>query len=298
MASLIDTINKATTDLPSQVAAAPVPSINTQQVMAASSGKLGSQVGATSASNIQQQQAAKNNQVAQKQQQQMANLQAAGLQQADKAQTQTFNQESARIDEQSLVSQEKFSRQAAGIMQELKQGKEVLGEQQYQAKLQQATQAIRLTNDKYLNNLELQARRDDLTDNLSFKSKLQEQIWSDEKNLLSSNIQFRDLLQADERSFKDKLASMDLDTAMSMFAQEQKAESTKQLVTGVSGVISAGANAYDKYEAKKETSAVNNNQSLVQNESNEAKQMSQGQATTIQNVLSTPEPTQSVMEKP
>ncbi len=252
MASLIDTINKATTDLPGQVAAAPVPSINTQQVMAASSGKLGSAVGQTTASNIQQQQAAKNNQVAQRQQQQVANQQAAGLQQADKAQTQTFNQETARIDEQSLVSKEKFSRQAAGIMQELKQGKEVLGEQQYQAKLQQATQAIRLTNDKYLNNLELQARRDDLTDNLSFKSKLQEQIWSDEKNLLSSNIQFRDLLQADERSFKDKLASIDLDTAMSMFAQEQKQAATQQMITGVSGVISAGANAYDKYGAKKE----------------------------------------------
>ncbi len=281
MATLMDTIAQQQKSAPEQIASASTtaPQMNVQQLTQAASGKAASGVGGIAASQQQVLAAKQANQAQQQQQQAAGQQQAVQLQQQQAAQQQQFAQQKAKISEQSARIAEQAQRQTTALMNELAQGKERLGAEQYAAKVQQATQGIRLANDKYLTNLDARAQQANLADDISFSEEMQRAIWNDESNLFNSNMEFQNLLQADQRSFQAQLARMDLDTAIALAKTEAKAAGAQQMASGVGTLASAEAMAYAKSPAAPESKAsqtTTDNPNVVAGlESNEATQSSQ-----------------------
>lgn len=156
------------------------------------------------------------------------------------------------LSEDQLVAREKFLDTQKGIIQEYTTGQRQLDLNKDKSKLEQLGFSMRLSNDKYLNDLEKQARLANLSDEIQFEEEMYRSIFADEEELFRNDLEFRSLLNADERTFKDELAQISIDTALDLAKAENRALSERQMWEGLATTAEAGAFAYSKFGGSKE----------------------------------------------
>jgi 2-hydroxychromene-2-carboxylate isomerase len=114
--------------------------------------------------------------------------------------------------------------------------------------MEQALFGMRLSNKKYIDQLEIEGRKRRLDNAVQFKEALTETLFKEELDLLKSDIAFKRKLAGDEREFAALLESIDLDTALKLVMQESEATQIAMVAQGAKDVISGGL----KYASRKE----------------------------------------------
>lgn len=219
----------------------------TQQLLQAKSGKAVAGNTGPAASSLGEQQAAQAGQQALGQVQQEGQIK--GLQQQQQGEEQL---QAADINQQQLQQKTQGFRQAAdrqfdSLMQERSLANKELDFSKRKSVDEQIGFLERLGNDKYVTQLQQAGQKARLDDTLSFKTQLQQDYYSGMEDLLESNIMFKGILDANDRQFDQKLAAMDIDTAMAVLSGNIKAANTGAIWSGAAGAISGGIAAAEKY---------------------------------------------------
>lgn len=230
---------------------APPAAQSTQQVQGliqAKSGKAGAPTQGPATSNVAEQQATQTAQVQQGAQQQAA--QAQGAQMANAAVTQGENEAlaEAKFSEEQEDVKSRLLQQTNSVLQEYEQGNRTLDFNRDKAKLEQVGFTLRLTNDKYLSNLQREGKKSRLDSDLGFKEELMRTIFADEEELIRDDLDFRALMRADDREFEKLMATMDINTALQIASAESKAANQQQMWGSLGSLASAGIDAAATYQ--------------------------------------------------
>lgn len=150
------------------------------------------------------------------------------------------------LSEEQLNARDKYLETQKNILGQYVSGQRQLDLNKDKSRLEQLGFTMRLGNDKYLTELDRQAKVANLRDALSFEEEMYRTIFADEEELLRNNLDFRAMLSADERQFREEMANISIDMALELAMAENKALSEKQMWDGVSDIASAGALAYGK----------------------------------------------------
>ena len=172
---------------------------------------------------------------------QQASLQAQQQGQEQRAVEQQFQQQKAQLNEQDISTQEAYQRQVEASLKDYQRNIKQLDVAKQAAKVEQLGFQLRLTNQNYIMQLKDAAARDRITSEIGFREALQRTIYKDEIDLLSSDLDFRMLLKADEAEFQKMLAKIDIDTALAIAAASAKDAAAQSIVSGVNKLVTAGA---------------------------------------------------------
>jgi hypothetical protein len=148
------------------------------------------------------------------------------------------------LSEDQLAARDKYLTTQERILNEYSNNQRQLDLNKDKARLEQLGFSMRLSNDKYLQELDRQARMANLSDAVAFEEEMYRTIFADEEELFRDNLDFRALMAADERSFRDEISQISLDMALDLSRAENKALSQKQMWDGIGGLMQAGAYGY------------------------------------------------------
>ena len=192
------------------------------------------------------QEAEQGQQVMQEQARQMQ----AGAELAKAEQEQQFKFNLEEMDEKQVNASQELMNRSLAILQDFEQGRAKLDLGKDKARMEQALFGMRLSNKKYLDQLEIQGRKRRLDNAVQFKEALAETLFKEELDLLKSDIQFRRALAGDERAFEKLVSSINIDAALRMAMQEAEATNIAQIVSGAKQVVTGGIQAYATKEEK------------------------------------------------
>jgi hypothetical protein len=168
------------------------------------------------------------------------------MQRAEQEQQFKFNLE--EMDERQVNASQELMNRSLSILQDFEQGRAKLELGKDKARMEQALFGMRLSNKKYVDQLEIEGRKRRLDNAVQFKEALTETLFKEELDLLKSDISFKRKLAGDEREFAALLESIDLDTALRLVMQESEAANIALIAQGSKEVISGVL----KYAAEKE----------------------------------------------
>lgn len=216
---------------------------------AAKSGKAApSGTSAPRASSIGEEQQQAANQVSLQQQVQQGQVQAQGMQQAAEQEDLQSKLEGRALDERSLEVRDQFTRQSEAIIRDFARNSQNLDLNRKKARAEQLGFNLRLGNQKYLDDLEDNGRRARLDDAVRFREEVQRSVFTDEQDLFQNDLQFRALMRADERTFADQMAAMDIDYALQIAETDAKAANQKMMWDGVGSIVQGGILAAGQYK--------------------------------------------------
>jgi hypothetical protein len=171
----------------------------------------------------------------------------AEMQRAEQEQQFKFNLE--EMNEKQVNASQELMNRSLSILQDFEQGRAKLELGKDKARMEQALFGMRLSNKKYVDQLEIEGRKRRLDNAVQFKEALTETLFKEELDLLKSDISFKRKLAGDEREFAALLESIDLDTALRLVMQESEAANIALIAQGSKEIIS-GATKY--YAGQKE----------------------------------------------
>ena len=184
------------------------------------------------------------------QQGQMASSQL-GAQQQDITQRQDIQKQ--QVAEQQKGIQQSYEQNATQLLNQLSRAGRELGTQKNVANLEQAGFNLRLSNEQYVANLKQAGAKARLDDGFSFKEQITREIFEDQTDLLKDSYAFENMIRADDRTFQKELANMDINYALDLAKNAQKAESTQAAIGGVGKTVTAatgGAKDLDLFKDK------------------------------------------------
>jgi hypothetical protein len=187
---------------------------------------------------IQEQVALQEAQVGQQVMQEQARQLEAGaeLQRAEQEQQFKFNLQ--EMDERQVNASQELMNRSLAILQDFEQGRAKLELGKDKARMEQALFGMRLSNKKYVDQLEIEGRKRRLDNAVQFKEALTETLFKEELDLLKSDISFKRKLAQDERDFEALIANINLDTALKLVMQESEAVQIATIAQGSKEVIS------------------------------------------------------------
>lgn len=180
-------------------------------------------------------------------------IQALALGQQEQALKDSEEFKNRLMSDEQLASREKYLDTQRSILTEYSSGQRQLDLTKDKARLEQLGFNMRLSNDKYLGELEQKARLADLSNAASFEEELTRSIFADEEELFRNDLDFRAMIAADQRTFQEEMSQMDINMALDMAETNNKALSEKQMWDGLGGIIQGGASAYASYKGTTST---------------------------------------------
>lgn len=134
------------------------------------------------------------------------------------------------------------------ILQELSQGKQKLSLDQKRAATEDLAQALRLEDRKYTDTLEMQGKRQRLDNDIAFKEAAAQAVMADEVDMLKKILGQNEIMGANDRESKEKLAKMDLAAAISLASSSAAAEKQMGMYQGATDLTKTGVSAYGSYK--------------------------------------------------
>ena len=214
-------------------------------LLAARSGK---QVAAPAPmSNLAEQMAGAQTEQAAAEVQQKGQMAAAELGQAQAAVTEAERGERADLALRQQQSQQRASQQKQQILRELGQGRRTLDTEKDRAKLEQLSHTMALSDRKYVDQLQREGQKLRLDNDLAFREALQKSILGSNEELLREGLGNKDILQADDREFREMMSGIDIDFAMKMADNELADAKKAAMISGVTTLATSGLGAYGTY---------------------------------------------------
>lgn len=112
------------------------------------------------------------------------------------------------------------------------------------AKLEQLAFTMRLSDKKYVDQLEAEGYRKRLDSDLGFKEELQKSIFGSNTDLVKKGLGNKDVLSADNREFAQALANIDINAALQVASNEAADAKQAAMISGVGGLATAGVGYY------------------------------------------------------
>jgi hypothetical protein len=151
------------------------------------------------------------------------------------------------LSEEQLSARDKYLSTQERILSDYTNNRRQLDLNKDKSRLEQLGFSMRLSNDKYLQELEREAKMANLSDAIAFEEEMYRTIFADEEELLRNDLDFRALLAADERTFRDELSQISLDMALDMSRADNKQASQRQMWEGISGLMQTGIYGYSTF---------------------------------------------------
>ena len=232
---------------------APTQTAQVQQLLTTkATGRVAGPTAAPKATNIQEQIAL--NQASLQQKELARSGQEAATQlgmQAEEAQQQ-YQQATAELDEKQIMAQEQYQREVEAVMRDVARGTRQIDFEKDQAKAEQVGFQLRLSNDKYIQNLRLEAARSRLVSAASFKEQLARTIFAEEEALLRTDLSFRAMLGADDRQFRERMAEINLEEALALANAEAAGDNAVTMWSGISELMKGGIQASAAFGGEKD----------------------------------------------
>lgn len=223
---------------------APTQTQQAQQLLTTkATGRAAGPTAAPKATNIQEQMAIQNTRL-QQQELQRAGTEAAnqmGLEAAEAEQQ--YQQSVTELDEKQISAQEQYQREVEAVMRDVARGTRQIDFEKDQAKAEQIGFQLRLSNDKYMNNLRMEGARSRLISEANFKEQLARAVFAEEEALLRSDLSFRALMSADEREFLRRLSEIDIENALALANSQAQEDNAKAMWGGIESIIKGGIQA-------------------------------------------------------
>ena len=229
---------------------APTQTSQIQQLLTTkATGRATGPTAAPKATNIQEQMAINQARLQQQELQQAGREagSALGLQAAEA--DQQYQQSRAELDEKQISSQEQYQRQAEAVFRDLSRGTREIDFQRDSAKAEQLGFQLRLSNDQYVNRLKMEGARSRLNSDIAFKEALTVSIFAEEEALYRSNLSFKSMIDANDRSFNERLSEMSIELALELASAEAKGQAMSNTISGFTQVVKGGVQAYGSYDS-------------------------------------------------
>lgn len=255
MADLLSTIRQNSQALAGQQQGVTDQSSQLSGLLRAKSGKDASATGGdVAASNLGEQQAvAQTNNTMRNQVAPAAQTQQAGLDQASQGQQQQLGQAKAQIAQTNKFNTAQSQIQTNSILQNFEQQKGQLSLDQDKAAANQVATNLRMQNNKYMDQLQLEGQKNRLDDSNQFRTHLQQSVLGDNQTLLQSKLGDQSILDASNRDFQRAMGTMDVGFAYEVF-NNAAAGAKQAAVYGGAGALAtagiAGAGAMQESNAK------------------------------------------------
>lgn len=115
------------------------------------------------------------------------------------------------------------------------------------AELEQLGFTLSMRDKAYMDELNRIGAELDLKDKMNFQDEMTRVLMGEETSMLMDDLGFKSGLNADQRTWNEQLASMDLDAAMSLAAATTKDEMNQMMWQGGAEAVKTGTAAYYKY---------------------------------------------------
>jgi hypothetical protein len=128
-----------------------------------------------------------------------------------------------------------------------------LKEEDRDSKLEDITRNMRLTNKKYIDTIEMEAKKQRLQDGTNRREAIMRAIAADNMAISKNDRAARALMGASEREFMEEIANMDLAYAMDMGKAAMTQSNTQAKYQGIGGMMSGAMKAGEAYANKDKT---------------------------------------------
>ena len=162
------------------------------------------------------------------------------LQQKEQAQNQEFDFQAQDWEERRINSQMDIANKSSELLTRNEQNYKELDVRKQKSIAMFSMSLARFSQSNYLEELQTEATRHRLDNEVAFKEALQTSIFADEEQLLKDDLNFKSILNADDRTFKDEMAVFDIDLAISISASSASAKEASTTYAAVGEVVKAG----------------------------------------------------------
>lgn len=172
--------------------------------------------------------------------------------------TQQADQQMEAQKNKAVMAKEQFSTQTEELMQKFEQNMDTLGLDRHRSELEQLMFGMRMQNNKYIDQLKMEGDKQRLNDKALFAESLMASALQDEMTLLKGNLEFRQLMFADDllnkgmlarddREFARRLGELDIETALQVAFADAEARSEGMRFEAIADMIKATAVAGTDY---------------------------------------------------
>jgi len=173
--------------------------------------------------------------------QEQIQAEAVGQAQQTRAMQEQAKFENKLLSQQQLDMQDKFIVKQQEILSSFVRSGRELDLRKDKAKAEQLGFMMRLNTDYYLTDLNDEANRAMLQDDIEFEEELARTLFNEELDLFNDDLDFRALIKADKREFDIEIANWNVEMAIKMAETEAKEASQRQLWSGIGTLAQAGA---------------------------------------------------------
>ena len=179
-------------------------------------------------------------------------VQAEQLSMEEKAQQEAARQKGKELDEKRLNMQQEMQNKISNILQDYSQRVGEIDMREDSAKTQYVTALMRLSNEDYIDQLEVEGAQSRLQDQASFDWELTQSIFNDELDLLKNDLEFRSSIAAEDREWREYMAEWTLDQAMELALTDidaaERLANVQAAGEAVSGVARAASTVASKID--------------------------------------------------
>lgn len=158
-------------------------------------------------------------------------------------QDESFALQSAGMEERRLANRDQLANRTAELLQQLKQGKESLSLDKQRADLDQIGVMTRLSDEKYITNLQREGNLARLNDQTNWETEYTRAVLDANHDLLKQALGNKDILNINQNEFKKLIEEMDINFAIQLAVNENKAAS-QQAQYKAAGDIVSGVTEY------------------------------------------------------
>ena len=133
-----------------------------------------------------------------------------------------------------------------GLLADLERDRGSISLERDRARLEQLASGLALKDRKYQDDLNREAARLKLTDDLKFETELARSAMGNSTDLLQRHLGNQSILSANDRTFNRAMGQLSIDDALAMARSGQAAARAAGTWTAVGGVANAGVEAYGK----------------------------------------------------
>jgi len=221
----------------------------TQTVRGLLQAKTGKQVAPTSGpqqSSIKERMAQKATQDASKQVQQTGQIQAAQIGEREADIEQRQDQQQVEFEENLANATAQFDRQSDSIMNQFFNGQKSLQNSKDIADLEQLGFIARLDNKQYIDALQLEGQKKRLSEGQNFKLEMAKTVFADSQDFLKDDLQYRAMMDMDDRAWNENLANMDINKALEFAEAENKQANAEMMAKGTGDAFSSFLSYWEK----------------------------------------------------
>ena len=183
---------------------------------------------------------------------QAAQLESTSLLQQAAGEAEEVQQRKQNIAAQRQQSQLQARIQSDAILRGLEQGRATLSEAQRRSGMEQVASQLRLSNDAYITNLEMEGARSRLQNKIDFDMQLKRDIMADNIALLEMQIGNKKIIDMSDDEFRKELAKIDINTAIAMQKENAKFSAQQQQIQALGQAGTTAIGAYGKYSEAEE----------------------------------------------